>query len=133
MSCGHGGQDDDGIIADGGDGFQRHVAGALHGPFVVLLHQDRADEADYGVVVGKDADDIGPPLDLAVEPLDGIGRADLVPMLPGKAHESEDVDFCLIEQGGELGELGAQLIGDVTPLLAGGVGRALCESRGDEG
>jgi hypothetical protein len=45
--------------------------------FVVLLHQDRADEADYGVVVGKDANDIGPPLDLAVEPLDGIGRADL--------------------------------------------------------
>ena len=37
VSCGHGGQDDDGIIADGGDGFQRHVAGALHGPFVVLL------------------------------------------------------------------------------------------------
>ena len=34
---------------------------ALHGPFVVLLHQDRADEADYGVVVGKDADDIGQP------------------------------------------------------------------------
>ena len=33
--------------------------------------------------------------DLAVEPLDGIGRADLVPMLP-PTHESEDVDFCLI-------------------------------------
>lgn len=25
------GQDDDGIIADRGDGFQHHVAGALHG------------------------------------------------------------------------------------------------------
>jgi hypothetical protein len=28
-------------------------------------------------------------------------------MLPGKAHESEDVDLCLIEQGGGLGEIGA--------------------------
>jgi hypothetical protein len=46
------------------------------------------------------------------------------------AHESDDGDLVLIEQGGELGELGAQLIGDVTPLLAGGVGRALRESRG---
>jgi hypothetical protein len=39
------------------------LAGALCGPFVVLLHQDRADEADYGVVLAKDANDIGPPLD----------------------------------------------------------------------
>ena len=46
-------------------------------------------------------------------------------MLP-EAHESEDVDLCLIEQGGELGKLGAQLIGDVTPLLAGGVGLKPC-------
>ena len=52
----HGGQSDDRIISQARDGFQRHVAGALDGPFVVLLHQDRADEPDEGVVVGKDAD-----------------------------------------------------------------------------
>jgi hypothetical protein len=104
LSCGHGGQDDEGFIADWGDGFQRHVAGALHGPFIVLLHQDRADEADDSVV-GKDADDIGPPLDLAVEPLNGIGRADLVPMLFREGHEGEDVDLGLVGEGGELGEI----------------------------
>ena len=62
-----GGQYDDGIIAQGGHGFQRHVAGALDGPFVVLFQQDRADEPDDGVVVREDADDVGPAFDLAVE------------------------------------------------------------------
>ena len=55
----HGWQSDDGIIAQGGDGFQRHIAGALDGPFVVLLQQDCADEPDDSLVVGKDADDVG--------------------------------------------------------------------------
>jgi hypothetical protein len=34
-------QADEGIIAQRGDGFQRHVSGALDGPFVVLLEQQR--------------------------------------------------------------------------------------------
>jgi len=55
-----GGQSDDRIIAQGGYGFQGHVAGALDGPFVVLFEQDRADEPADGVVVRKDADDISP-------------------------------------------------------------------------
>jgi hypothetical protein len=50
--------------------FQRHVAGALDGPFVVLFEQDRADEAGDGVLIGEDADNLGPPLDLAIEALD---------------------------------------------------------------
>ena len=99
------GQDDDGIIADGGDGFQRHVAGALHGPFVVLLHQDGADETDDGVVVGEDVDDVGAALDLAVESFDRIGRADLGPMLLWEVHEGENVDLGFIEQGGEFRQL----------------------------
>ena len=53
----HGWQSHDGIIAQGGHGFQGHVAGALDGPFVVLFEQDRAHEPDEGVVVGEDADD----------------------------------------------------------------------------
>jgi hypothetical protein len=44
-SCGRGGQHEGEIIAQGRDGFQGHVTGALHGPFVVLLEQDRADQA----------------------------------------------------------------------------------------
>jgi hypothetical protein len=47
------------IIAQWRDGFQAHIAGALHGPFVVLLEQDRADEASDGVLIGEDADDVG--------------------------------------------------------------------------
>ncbi|MEY9558148.1 hypothetical protein ABIA23_005234 [Sinorhizobium fredii] len=35
--------------------YKRHVSGALDSPFVVLLEQDRADEADDGVIIGKDA------------------------------------------------------------------------------
>ena len=38
----HGWQSDDGIIAQAGHGFQRHVAGALDGPLVVLFEQDGA-------------------------------------------------------------------------------------------
>jgi hypothetical protein len=36
------------MIAQRRDGFQRHVAGALDGPFIVLLEQDRADDSDDG-------------------------------------------------------------------------------------
>jgi hypothetical protein len=48
-----------GSVADGADGFQRHVAGALGGPFVGLLEEDGADEAHDRGLVGKDADDMG--------------------------------------------------------------------------
>ncbi|ESW63052.1 hypothetical protein X773_33890 [Mesorhizobium sp. LSJC285A00] len=55
-------------------GFQR---GARDGPFVVLFEQERADEADDDVVVRKDADDLGAPLNLAVEPFDWVGAVEL--------------------------------------------------------
>src|ERR1022692_3027493 len=35
-------------------------AAAGLGPFVVLLHQDRVRQADDGVAIGEDADDVGP-------------------------------------------------------------------------
>ena len=54
-------------------------------------------------------------------------------MLSGKGHEGEDGDLGLVEKGCEPGQLGAQLVGDLTPLLAGGVGRALGEGGRDEG
>jgi hypothetical protein len=55
----HGRQGDEGIIAQGRDGFQGHVAGALHGPLVVLFEQDRSDGTGDGLFVGKDADGFG--------------------------------------------------------------------------
>ncbi len=71
-SDGHGRQSDDGIIAQGGDGFPASCNGPLDGQFVALF-QDCADEPDDGVVVGEDADDLGPPFDLAVEPFEPVG------------------------------------------------------------
>jgi hypothetical protein len=70
VSRSHGWQLDDGIIAQGRDGFQAHVAASLNRPFIVLFEQDGADEAGDGVFVGEDADDFGAPFDLTVEPLD---------------------------------------------------------------
>jgi hypothetical protein len=50
------------------EGFQRHVA-TRHSPLVVPLQQERADEAHDSGLVGEDGDDVGAPLDLAVEGL----------------------------------------------------------------
>jgi hypothetical protein len=50
------------IIAQGRDGFQRHLASPLDRPFVVSLEQDRSNEPDYRVLVGEDANDVGSPL-----------------------------------------------------------------------
>jgi hypothetical protein len=41
------------------DGFQRHAARSLHGVFVVLREQEYADQASDGILVGRDADDLG--------------------------------------------------------------------------
>ena len=102
----HGGQADEGIIAQGCDGFQGHVAGALDGPLVVLLEQDGADEADDGGLVGEDADDLGAALDLAVEALERVGRVQLGPVRRREGHVGEHVVLGLVHQGGELGTLG---------------------------
>src|SRR4051794_10306500 len=77
---------DVGIIAQRRDGFQCHVAGALHGPLIVLFEQDRADEANDGILVGEDADHVGPPFDLAVETLDRVGGMQLGSMLRRECH-----------------------------------------------
>jgi hypothetical protein len=47
------------IIAQARDGFQGPVAATLDGPFVVLFEQNCADEANNGVLVGEDADNLG--------------------------------------------------------------------------
>ena len=53
---------------------QGHVACPLDRPFVVLLGEDGADQSGDGGLVGKDADDVGSALDLAVEALQRICR-----------------------------------------------------------
>ena len=60
------------ILADGGEGFQRHVT-SCDRPFIVLLQHQRANETPDRRLVGKDADHIGTALDLFVEALKRIG------------------------------------------------------------
>src|SRR5207247_2170210 len=49
------------------------VATVGHGPLVVLLGEDRADESQRGPARGEDPDDVRAALDLLVEPLQRIG------------------------------------------------------------
>jgi hypothetical protein len=58
---------------------------------------------------------------------------DLGPVLLREAHVGEDILLGRVEQGGELGQLGAHLVGDLTPLRIGRVGMVLREGGGDEG
>jgi hypothetical protein len=60
------------IIAQAIERFQRHIA-ARHRPLIVLFQEQRANEADDGVLVGEDGDHVGASLDLAVEALERIG------------------------------------------------------------
>ena len=60
------------------------MSSPLDGQFVVLFEQDSADQADDGVLVWEDADDVGTLLDLAIEPLDGIDECSLARRYAGK-------------------------------------------------
>lgn len=61
------------LLSLAGDGLgpgqdaEPEVAASLR-PFVVLLGEDGADEADDGSAVGEDADDVGTAADRPVEP-----------------------------------------------------------------
>jgi len=102
LSAAHGGQLDEGIVAQRCDGFQGPVAGALYRPLIVLLQQDGTDEPNDGLVVGEDADDLGATLDLAVDTLDRIRRVQFRAVRRREAHIGEHVALSLIHQLGEL-------------------------------
>jgi len=71
-----------------GSGFAHDVeaeVAAGFGPFVVLFGQHSSDEANEGVAVGEDADDVGAAADFFVEPFLGIVGPDLAPDLLGNA------------------------------------------------
>jgi hypothetical protein len=57
-------QADGGIIAQRSDSFPAHVAGAPHGPLIILFEQQRTDEPDDSSLVGEDADHVAAPLHL---------------------------------------------------------------------
>ena len=62
--------------------FETEVAAAF-GPFVGLLGQDGADEANDGIPVREDPDHVGAASDLPVEPLGGVVGPDLPPHIVG--------------------------------------------------
>ena len=73
-----------------GEDVEAEVA-ALFGPFVVLLGQDGADQADQGGPVGEDADDVGAAADLPVQPFLGVVGPDLPPDRFREGGERQDV------------------------------------------
>jgi hypothetical protein len=55
------------------------------------------------------------------------------PVLCRERHIGEHVRFCLVQKGGELGQLGSQLVGDLAPLSSGALSVVLGEGGGSEG
>src|ERR1700730_6319409 len=66
------------------------------------------------------ADDLGAPFDLAVEALQRVGGVQLDAVLGREGHVGEHIGLGLVQEGGELRKLGAQLVGDPAPLSSGG-------------
>ena len=66
------------IIAQRRDGFQAHVACALHGPLIILFEQQGTDESDDGSLIGEDADHVAASLDFTVEALEWVRSSGLV-------------------------------------------------------
>jgi hypothetical protein len=71
---------DDGIVADRRERFQRHVAGALHGSLLGLLHQDCSHQSTDGGLVWEDADDVAAPFDFTVQALNRIRNRYEIPV-----------------------------------------------------
>jgi len=66
----------------------------------VLLGQDGADEADDGLSVGEDPDNVGAPADFLVQPFLGVVGPDLTPDLFGERGERQQVHAGGIEVSG---------------------------------
>src|SRR5215472_19228552 len=63
----------------------------------------RADETHDGVFIGEDADDVGAPLDLALERVDGV---DFRLVILREGHEGQDISLGFIPERGKLWHLG---------------------------
>jgi hypothetical protein len=62
------------LLVTRGEGFKTHAA-ARDSPFLVGLEHQGADEANDGIVVREDADDVGAALDFAVHAFERVGQA----------------------------------------------------------
>ena len=66
-------------------------------------------EACDGGIVGEDADDVGPALDLLVDALQEVGGVDFGAVVPGEGHEGEHVGLGLVHEPGEGLEAGRRV------------------------
>src|SRR5262252_7837923 len=81
------------------------LKGAIVSRLIVLFEQQRADETHDGVFVWEDADDVGAPLDLALERVDGV---DFRLVILREGHEGQDISLGFIPERGKLWHLGTQ-------------------------
>ncbi len=65
--------------------------------------------------LGKMACHVGAPLDLLVQPLEGVGGVQLGAVAHGEGHVGQDIGLGVVHQRAELRPSGAELIGDVAP------------------
>ncbi len=72
-------------------------------PLVVLFEEDGAEEPGDAGFVGEDANDVGAPLDLFVQPFDGIGRMDFGPVGGWEGLVGQNLGLGLVHQRGVLG------------------------------
>jgi hypothetical protein len=102
---------------------------------VILFEQDGADQPHDAGLVREDADDVGPPLHLLVEAFERIGAVQLGAVLGREGHVGQHIVFAVVHQRAKLGPAWPQLVGDVTPGLARGLGvglqKGLADRRGN--
>ena len=81
--------------------------------------KDRPHQAHDGPVVGEAAHHVGAALHLAVQALQRVVAPHLAPVLGREGEGGQDVRLRVVEQGGQLGEAGAEAVRHPAPLLAG--------------
>jgi hypothetical protein len=121
-----------------GEEFAARVAAGF-APLVVLLGQDRPDQADHGGAAGEEADDVGAAggtsrgaavgEDLHVQPLLRVVRPVLPPVFPWEGGEGQQIVLSGVQRGCGLWELGLQSIQHMCHLSVDGIGVGLFEDR----
>ena len=74
-------------------------------PLVVLLDDDRGDEAVDGSVVGEDADDVRAALDLTVHAFEWVSGPDLAPVRAGEGREGKQILASVAQYATDVWEL----------------------------
>lgn len=128
----HGGQADAGIVADLGQGFQRHVT-TLQVTLVALLDLEHPDQAANSRLIGEDADHVGQSRDLAIEAFQRIDNVDPGPTLLRKSYVGQPIVLEVIHQSSDLRDALTNQIRHGLPLIMSRLLSLLREDGGDLG